>query len=126
VFTRARDALFKELLDALLVQPGVRSFTELCLAGTFRRQWPSLYAAIQDGRLDQDALERFLAAQVPAPGVAVYALDTALWPHPQAKTLADRQLYPIHGSGLGDADAPLTPHGALTFARSAGMRSRPR
>lgn len=79
MFTRARDALF-ELLDALLVPPGVRSFTELCLAGTFRRQWPSLDAAIQNGRLDRDALERFLAAQVPAPGVALSALDTTLWP----------------------------------------------
>lgn len=98
VFTRARDALF-ELLDALLLQPGVRSFAELCLAGAFRRQWPSLYAAIQDGRLDQEALERFLVAQVPAREGAVFALDTTLWPHPQAKTLADRQLYPVHGSG---------------------------
>jgi DDE superfamily endonuclease len=98
VFTRARDALF-EALDALLVQPGVTSFAALCLAGVFRRQWPSLYAAIRDGRWDREALERRLTAQVPATAVAVYALDTTLWPHPQAKTLAGRQLYPIHGSG---------------------------
>jgi hypothetical protein len=98
VFTRARDALF-ELLDALLVHPGVSSFAELCLAAVFRRQWPSLYAALRDGQLDLDVLERFLAAQVPDAGVAVYALDTTLWPHPQAKTLGDRQLYPVHGSG---------------------------
>jgi hypothetical protein len=49
--------------------------------------------------LDWEGLERFLAAQVPDSGVAVCALDTTLWPHPQAKTLADRQLYPRHGSG---------------------------
>lgn len=98
VFTRARDALF-ELLDALLVQPQVSSFAELCLAAVFRRRWPSVYAAVRDGQVDLDVLERFLAAQVPAEGVAVYALDTTLWPHPQARTLADRQLYPVHGSG---------------------------
>jgi hypothetical protein len=98
VFSRARDALF-ELLDALLVHPGVTSFAELCLAAVFRRQWPSLYAAVRDGRLDLDALERLLTAQLPATEDAVFALDTTLWPHPQAKTLANRQLYPVHGSG---------------------------
>jgi hypothetical protein len=98
VFCRARDALF-ELLDALLVHPHVSSFVELCLAPVFRRQWPSVYAALRDGRLDLKVLEQCLAAQVPPAGTAVYALDTTLWPHPQAKTLADRQLYPVHGSG---------------------------
>lgn len=98
VFTRARDALF-ELLDALLVHPGVSSFAELCLAAVFRRRWPSLYAALHDGRLELDGLERLLTAQVPATQEAVFSLDSTLWPHRQAKTLADRQLYPVHGSG---------------------------
>jgi hypothetical protein len=98
VFSRARDALF-EVLEALLVHPGVTSFAELCLAAVFRRRWPSLYAALQDGQLDRDALEQLLAAQVPATAEAVFALDGTLWPHRQAKTLAQRQLYPVHGSG---------------------------
>lgn len=98
LFTRARDALF-ELLEALLVHPAVGSFAELCLASVFRRQWPSLYAALRDGKLDLDQLEQFLAAQVPATEEAVYALDTTLWPHPQARTLAQRQYYPLTGSG---------------------------
>lgn len=98
LFSRARDALF-ELLDALLVHPGVTSFAELCLAAVFRRQWPSLYAALHDGRLDLDTLERLLIAQVPPAQDAVFALDSTLWPHRQAKTLPARQLYPLHGSG---------------------------
>jgi hypothetical protein len=98
VFTQARDALF-ELLEALLVHPRVTSFAELCLAAVFRRQWPSLYAALRDGRLDLDALEQLLTVQVPATGTAVFALDATLWPHRQAKTLAERQWYPVHGSG---------------------------
>jgi hypothetical protein len=98
VFSRARDALF-ELLDALLVHPGVTSFAELGLAAVFRRRWPSLYAALHDGRLDRDTLERLLTAQVPPAADAVFALDSTLWPHRQAKTLAERQLYPLHGAG---------------------------
>jgi DDE superfamily endonuclease len=98
VFRQARDALF-ELLEALLVQPQVASFAELCLAAVFRRQWPSLYAALRDGRIEGAALERLLTAQVPATGTAVFALDATLWPHRQAKTLAGRQWYPVHGSG---------------------------
>ena len=98
VCTQARDALF-ELLEALLVHPRVTSFAELCLAAVFRRQWPSLYAALRDGQINGEALERLLAAQVPATGTAVFALDATLWPHRQAKTLAERQWYPVHGSG---------------------------
>src|SRR6266849_5722937 len=73
VFTQARDALF-ELLEALLVHSRVASFVELCLAAVFRRQWASGYAALRDGRIDPDALERLLVAQVPATGTAVFPL----------------------------------------------------
>ncbi|MGH9651307.1 MAG: transposase, partial [Terriglobales bacterium] len=98
VFSRARDTLF-ELLEALLVHSGVTSFAELCLAPVFRRRWPSLYAALCDGQVERDTLEQLLTAQVPATQEAVSALDSTLWPHRQAKTLAERQLYPVHGSG---------------------------
>ena len=47
--TGAKDAQF-ELLDALLLSPAIRSFPELSLSPVFRRQWPSVYAAIEDGR----------------------------------------------------------------------------
>lgn len=98
VFTRARDALF-ETLDALLLCPGLGSFVELALVPVFRRRWPSLYAALADGALDRATLERTLLGQVPPRKVLVAALDSTVWPHPQARTLPERQFYPLAGAG---------------------------
>ncbi|MBF2079069.1 MAG: hypothetical protein IGR76_11255 [Synechococcales cyanobacterium T60_A2020_003] len=42
-----KDALF-DLMDAVLVSRSVYSFAELSVAPVFRRQWPSLYEALQD------------------------------------------------------------------------------
>lgn len=52
----ARDALF-ELCDAIMLTPSANSFAELSLCPAFRRRWPSLYEALEDGRVDRDALE---------------------------------------------------------------------
>jgi hypothetical protein len=98
VFARARDALF-ETLDALLLCPGLGSFVELALVPVFRRRWPSLYAALAVGALDRACLERTLLAQIPARRTLVAALDSTVWPHPQARTLPERQLYPLAGAG---------------------------
>jgi hypothetical protein len=98
VFTRARDALF-EALDALLLGPGLSSFVELALVPVFRRRWPSLYAALAAGALDRAGLERLLLQQIPPRQVLVAALDSTVWPHPQARTLPERQLYPLAGAG---------------------------
>lgn len=89
-FTRARDAQF-ELLDALLLSPPIRSFPELSLSPAFRRKWPSAYAAIEEGRQDQEWLEGRFIQQIPTKGAQAFALDSTAWPHPEAKTLADRQ-----------------------------------
>ncbi len=51
-FTRAADALF-EVCDALLTAPQPRAFIDLSQAPGFRRGWPSLYAALADGRIDR-------------------------------------------------------------------------
>lgn len=98
VFARARDALF-ETLDALLLCPGLGSFVELALVPVFRRRWPSLYAALAAGALDRACLERTLLAQIPARQTLVAALDSTVWPHPQARTLPERQFYPLAGAG---------------------------
>lgn len=89
-FTRLRDAQF-ELVDSLLLSGPVRSFPELSLCPVFRRQWPSAYAAVEDGDQDTDWLRRYLCGQVPTQGVQVFALDTTAWPRPSAPTLPDRQ-----------------------------------
>lgn len=64
-FTRRRDAQ-KELLDALLLSGPTNSFAELILSPAFRRQWPSAYAAVADGRQNTDWIERHLSEQVPS------------------------------------------------------------
>lgn len=89
-FTRARDAQF-ELIDALLLSPVIRSYPELSLSPAFRRQWPSLYKAVETGRQDTPWLKAYLAQQVPAEGLVILPLDATAWPHPQARTLEDRQ-----------------------------------
>jgi len=88
--TRAKDAQF-ELVDALLLSPPIRSFPELSLSPAFRRQWPSVYAAVEDGKQDVEWLERYFVQHIPTTGVQVYPLDGTAWAHPGAKTMSDRQ-----------------------------------
>jgi hypothetical protein len=95
-FGARRDALL-ELLDVLLLKAPVASFPMLSLSGWCRRKWPSLYAAVEDGHIDRTWLWPFLARQVPATGLQVFALDGTSWARPQARTLADRQ-YVYHPS----------------------------
>jgi hypothetical protein len=63
-FTSARDALF-ELLDAVLTPPQLASFPELSCAPVFRRQWPGLYEALQDGAVDTTALLKLQVKSLP-------------------------------------------------------------
>ncbi len=54
-FERSRDALFN-LSDALLSESQARSLPELSLSVFFERRWPSVYEALQDGRIDVEPL----------------------------------------------------------------------
>ncbi len=62
--TKARDALF-ELIDAILTTPQLTSFPGLSCAPFFRRQWPSLYEAVQDGALDRKELLKIEVENLP-------------------------------------------------------------
>ena len=88
--TKAQDAQF-ELVDALLLGSRIRSFPELSLSPVFRRKWPSAYAAIEDGEQNREWLEKLCVGQIPTEGVQVFSLDGTAWPHPEARTLPDRQ-----------------------------------
>jgi hypothetical protein len=88
VFIEARDVQF-ETIDSLLLSDHPRSFAELSLSPVFRRQWSSLYDAVERGRQDEERLERLLVKQVPTQGVQVFPLDTTMWSHPRARTLPD-------------------------------------
>ena len=85
-----RDALF-DLLDALLSAGPVSSFAMLSQTDQFRRKWPSLYAAVEDGVLDSHWLRCFLGQQVPQEGICVFPIDGSPWPRPRSKVLDDRQ-----------------------------------
>lgn len=86
---QARDAQF-ELTDAVLLSGAVSSFAALSLSPVFRRKWPSVYEAIQDGRPDRAELLRLYTGQMPAEGRPVLAGDHTAWPRLSAFTLAER------------------------------------
>jgi hypothetical protein len=54
-FERSADALFN-LSDALLSESPARSLPELSLSAFFQRRWPSVYEALQDGRINVERL----------------------------------------------------------------------
>ena len=89
---RRADGLF-DLTDAALAAGPQPSLAHLSLAGPHRRGWGSLYAALQDGRMDMDALRALLAASAPTAEQPVYAVDVSVWPRNEAETSAERGYY---------------------------------
>ncbi len=117
-FTTARDALF-DLSDALATHSSARTFIDLSQAPCFQRRWPSLYAALEDGRIDQSALRHLCVTTRPRPQPGarlVLALDASSIPRPYARTAADRTL--VHqattGLVLPRGAAPVTPGWAFS------------
>lgn len=47
ILGNAKDALF-DLMDAVLITRSVYSFVELSVSPVFRRQWSSIYEALED------------------------------------------------------------------------------
>ncbi|MEE9296287.1 MAG: NF041680 family putative transposase [Phycisphaerae bacterium] len=86
-FTQAQDALF-ELTDAIMLTPAANSFVELSLSPVFRRKWPSVYEAIADGDLDEEALLRLYLAH--RPEATALIIDHTAWPRLSARTLPER------------------------------------
>ena len=56
-FQREGDALFNTV-DARLTEDRAHSFPELSLSPHVERQWPSLYEAFEDGRIDEQRLKQ--------------------------------------------------------------------
>ena len=108
-FTRAADALF-DLADALLTDVTARSLVELSQAASFRRRWPSLYAALEDGQIDRDALLRLFLDLLPQRMLGsrlVVGLDTSSILRPAAETAKDRTL--VYRSNLPADATPVGP-----------------
>jgi hypothetical protein len=86
---RAHDALF-ELGDAILSSPRVTSFAELSCSPLFRRQWSSLYEALQDSRPQRRKLMRLYIEQMNSIERPILAGDHTIWARPYAVTLQER------------------------------------
>ena len=95
-FDRRADALF-ELGDAVLTAAQVvPSPVHLSLEPAHRRGWGSLYAALDRGRIDAEALRELLARHsLPASRgePPVYAVDVSVWPRCDAECSPDRGFY---------------------------------
>jgi Transposase DDE domain len=84
-----RDALF-DLMDAVLTTRSISSFVELSLSPVFRREWPSIYGALQDGHPPRQNLMQECAKQIPVSELTVLAGDHTALSRLHAKTLQDR------------------------------------
>jgi hypothetical protein len=108
-FVRAGDALINTV-DALLTETRAHSLAELSLSPFFARRWPSLYAGLQDARIDRKALQRTFAARVrpPEPGARlIIGGDASSIARPQSPTARDRTY--VHQSNLPEGAKPVTP-----------------
>src|ERR1700687_1660372 len=88
-FGQARDALF-ELGDAVLLTSAANSFAEFSTQAIFRRRWPMLYEALQDGVIHRDTLLEVYLAQIPRSQRPILAGDYTAWSRLHARTLAER------------------------------------
>lgn len=61
---RAHDATF-ELTDAILLTRHAYSLADLSLCPVFRRQWPSIYEALEDCRPSRQKLMKLYIEQIP-------------------------------------------------------------
>ena len=86
---KAQDATF-ELMDALLLTRTAQSLADLSLSYVFRRQWPSVYEALQDTRPDREQLMKLYIQQIPSSERIILAGDHTSWSRPFAKTLKER------------------------------------
>ena len=93
ILTRGSDAQF-ELIDALLLSRSLTCFAELSLSPVFRRQWFSAYQGLEAGQQSGAQLSRSFINQLPRTGIQVFPLDTTVWPHPRARTLAGQVYAP--------------------------------
>jgi hypothetical protein len=97
----------------LLLKGQVASFPWLSTAGCFRREWPSLYDALEQGQQDVAGLQPFLVGQVAQIGIQYWSLDGSAWPRLQARTLPERQY--VYAPGRGFKGKPVVPGFGYSF-----------
>src|SRR5437016_9461846 len=102
---RGADALFN-LGDALLCESQAQSLPELSLSPFFERQWPSVYEALEDGRINVEQLRaiwvRTLLAERAENEPIWIAVDTSNVVRASAPTSADRTIIHLPNLPLVD------------------------
>src|SRR5260221_1183088 len=108
-FERSRDALFN-LSDALLSESQARSLPELSLSVFFQRRWPSVYEALQDGRINVERLRavfvQALVAGKPADEPIWLGLDSSSMQRLEAASSRDRGM--IYVPNMPHASKPVS------------------
>jgi hypothetical protein len=108
-FERSRDALFN-LCDARLREPQARSLPELSLAVFFQRRWPSVYEALQDGRINVERLREVCVQALldgkPAEEPVWIGLDSSSIERLEAESSRDRGM--IYVPNLPHATTPVS------------------
>lgn len=108
-FERSRDALFS-LCDALASEPQARSLPELSLSVFFERRWPSIYEALQDGRINVERLRtafvQALIASEPADEPVWLGLDSSSMERLEAVSNRDRGM--IYVPNMPHATKPVS------------------
>lgn len=107
-FERGKDVLFNTV-DALLTEDRAKSFPELSLSPSFERQWPSLYEAFEDGKINQQRLRKVFASFLPKPGEGKelwIGIDVSGIARPGARTSKDRSALSVHN--LPECQKPIT------------------
>jgi hypothetical protein len=74
IYAKRSDATF-ELMDALLLTRIAQILADLSLSIAFRRQWSSVYEALQDTRPDRQQLMKLDISQIPQSERIVLAGD---------------------------------------------------
>src|SRR5690348_2453093 len=89
-FSRSGDALF-ELADALTCESTARSLPELSLSPAFRRKWPSVYEALEDGRIESQRWSQIWTAALlrEHQGPVWISIDATSIARPEAETSPD-------------------------------------
>ena len=108
-FERSRDALFN-LSDGLLSESPARSLPELSLSVFFERRWPSVYEALQDGRINVERLRTvFVQALIesePADEPIWLGLDSSSMQRLEAASSRDRGM--IYVPNMPHATKPVS------------------
>jgi hypothetical protein len=106
-FARAADALF-ELADALTCESAARSLPELSLSPRFQRKWPSIYAALENGKIESPHWSQVWTEALlrEHEGPVWISIDSTSIARPEAETSPDRGI--IYVSNLPHAKRPVS------------------